>query len=700
MKNVSTYTNVSSSSVWDFAGNPFNDTGNNNFWNINSSYNEGYPYLSWEYGEDLFGPTITQNSPGENYSANPPASVNFNCSTSDNSGLINISLYITNSSNQNLAINKTTTVSGVSNTTNWTLTLGEGTYSWQCYSTDSLLNLGNGSLRTVYIDSVAPSINITSPLNNSNSSNTGLDIYYTYSDAGLISSCWYSNDTYSVNTTLASCTNITSVIWSQGRHNVTVWLNDSAGNTNKASVSFLIDSIAPNLTIVTPANNTNTTNSMLNVNYTVADFGIGINTCWYSNDTYSVNTTLASCTNITSVIWNDGQHNVSIWVNDSVGNLNKSTIRFNIDSTPPSFNNISNQTLSIGNALVYSINATDARNNISCFKVNDTSNFKINCSGYLQNNTPLTINLYWINITVNDTYGNSNSAYIFVNVSEIESPNITLNSPDSGYVNSTESPISILFNCSATDNYNLKNLSLYLTESTNSSFLLNQTTNISGIRNYSSWTLNLSNGNYTWSCLAYDNAENYIWGENRSIIINYNPVSNSSENSTDQISRSGYAPPIFYPSISSIETGYEKDVYPEWKIQIKISEENHVVTINKVKDKTATITISSIPKTKTLFEGEEWKVDLTGDKICDILVKVNSITGAKVNIRIKRINETIPEIETKQEITGKSIEEIKNEDIKSNFQKNIKLIYIIIAVIIFGLIVFILIKKNKKRDRR
>jgi hypothetical protein len=49
MKDVSTFTDSGSAglgSVWDFVGNPNDDAGNDNIWDINSLINEGYPYLT------------------------------------------------------------------------------------------------------------------------------------------------------------------------------------------------------------------------------------------------------------------------------------------------------------------------------------------------------------------------------------------------------------------------------------------------------------------------------------------------------------------------------------------------------------------------------------------------------------------------------------------------------------------------------
>ena len=85
------------------------------------------------------------------------------------------------------------------------------------------------------------------------------------------------------------------------------------------------------------------------------------------------------------------------------------TAPYFIDGTP------TNQTISSGTALAYNINATD-ETALDCFVVNDTTNFKINCSGYLENNTLLSSGLYNLNVTINDTSNNQNSSFFWVNV--------------------------------------------------------------------------------------------------------------------------------------------------------------------------------------------------------------------------------------------------------------------------------------------
>ena len=52
MKNVRTFTDVDwsngLSSPWDFVGNPYDDTGTDDYWNIDGITNNGYPYLNWQ----------------------------------------------------------------------------------------------------------------------------------------------------------------------------------------------------------------------------------------------------------------------------------------------------------------------------------------------------------------------------------------------------------------------------------------------------------------------------------------------------------------------------------------------------------------------------------------------------------------------------------------------------------------------------
>ncbi len=331
-----------------------------------------------------------------------------------------------------------------------TVTWAEGPHNITIWANDTTNNLGSASVNFT-IDTINPEINITSLVNGTNSSNVNLDINYTVSDLHL-TGCWYSNDSYSVNTTLSNCANLTSIVWSQGYHNVTIWANDSAGNENSSSVSFSIDTTKPAISITYPTtNNTNSSNTGLNINYTVSD--VHLSTCWYSNDSMSLNITLANCgTNITTVVWSQGRHNVTIWVNDTVNNFNQTGVNFTIDSLPPYFTNLANQTLIEGQSLNYDINANDTGVGLGSFAINWTTKFTIvSSTGILTNSSALALGLYDINVSVNDTLGNLNSSVITLNVSvaaDLVNPLINILSP----VNTTYATTTISFNLSSNEN--------------------------------------------------------------------------------------------------------------------------------------------------------------------------------------------------------------------------------------------------------
>jgi len=70
MKNVRTYTDPSWStgltSAWDFLNNPYSDSATNDYWNIATGYNNGYPFFTYEFtpvsGSTRSAINITQNS--------------------------------------------------------------------------------------------------------------------------------------------------------------------------------------------------------------------------------------------------------------------------------------------------------------------------------------------------------------------------------------------------------------------------------------------------------------------------------------------------------------------------------------------------------------------------------------------------------------------------------------------------------------
>jgi PGF-pre-PGF domain-containing protein len=220
--------------------------------------------------------------------------------------------------------------------------------------------------------------------------------------------------------------NVSVSLLNAGVYNYT-WKSYGNGTDNNYNVSetrsYTVnasDSTFPQIVIITPLNNTNSTNINLDVNYTVSD-NIAISSCWYSNDTYSINLSLGSnCVNLTNITWSQGSHNVTVYANDTSNNINSSRISFTVDSIPPYFNTLANQSLNTAQSLSYDIDATDAVMGLGVFAINWTSTFSINSStGLLVNASALTAGNYYINVSINDTLGNLNSTILFVNVTNV-----------------------------------------------------------------------------------------------------------------------------------------------------------------------------------------------------------------------------------------------------------------------------------------
>lgn len=372
--------------------------------------------------------------------------IDFNCTAASTVGLANLSLYLTDASENNFVLNQTVEISGTRNASSWTLDMLEGNYTWNCLVADIEGTTDWGENRTLRPDLTDPVLSIITPAVDSFTIDINLDVNYSVSDFTL-DSCWYSNDSMAVNITLVNCTNITDVVWIEGPHNITVWANDSKNHLSIESVNFTVDLTNPVFTSL--VNQTN--------EYATA-LGYNINTSDTNFDCFAVNDTTNFRINCSGFLKNNtllslGMYHLNITINDSAGNVNSSLMWVNVsDTIAPDFSSFTNRTIYDWDGLNYNLNATDAHG-VSCFSVNDTINFKINCSGNLENNTFLGAGLYWLNVSINDSSSNMNSSLLYVNVSE--KPFIALDLLTSGADrNATQNwtfQVSVNVSCSNTD---------------------------------------------------------------------------------------------------------------------------------------------------------------------------------------------------------------------------------------------------------
>src|SRR3989338_5606254 len=218
-----------------------------------------------------------------------------------------------------------------------------------------------GAYNNSWGDTILPLISIALPTNNSFTSDTSQDINFTASDTN-INTCWYSNDSYTVNTTLANCnTNITTVTWSEGQHNVTVWANDSANNVNSSRVSFTIDTIKPLVDFVspTPANNSGVNNNFeINVSITELNLvnvtynwnGTNITHDLTNNASYFAGSAPNWVFNLTQTGLTAGNsYTYYVYAKDNASNSNSTLTRTILGNSVPTFLSIDRSPLSLDN---------------------------------------------------------------------------------------------------------------------------------------------------------------------------------------------------------------------------------------------------------------------------------------------------------------------------------------------------------------
>jgi hypothetical protein len=215
-----------------------NGTANQNLSQDNMNATVIYEPLIAPYGYLIFPANNTNITSNINYTQR------FEFNATDNLLLRNASLYVWNSTG-GLSFSNSTTLTGTYDNENLTIEFNRtGFYNWNVRIADYYNNTNWTALNNYTYnftqDLINPSINITFPQNNTNTSDINIDVNYTRSDTNL-QACWYSNTSGVVNYTLAGCANITERTWLQGINNITIWANDTAGNQNNSKVTFTVD---------------------------------------------------------------------------------------------------------------------------------------------------------------------------------------------------------------------------------------------------------------------------------------------------------------------------------------------------------------------------------------------------------------------------------------------------------------------------
>ncbi|MCX6748818.1 MAG: hypothetical protein NT076_04390 [Candidatus Pacearchaeota archaeon] len=505
---------------------------------MSSSGNYAYQWISW--GNDTnknFNISTTRyytvspdTTPPQIIITSPTNSTNFsytnagvNYTASDNIGLS--SCWYSNSSGQ---YNRT-----IACGTNITGSWDEGLNTITVYANDTSNNINSSSV-TFRIDTTSPSITISYPQNITYNVNVSA-LNYSILDSGVgAQACRYSTNAGGTNTSVTCGTNITGMTSSEGANTWMIETNDSMGNSNSTTISFFKDTIFPLISIAYPSNNSNQSSNSININYTASD--TNIQSCFWTRNSGITNTSLACGANISGQTWNQGLNNITIYVNDTSGNHNFSSITFFVDSVLPLIEYFSptpsNNSYYNTDSLTISITYTEINlKNITFFLYNNTGTLTLvnstTQSSTLINFTGLRDAVYYYNVSIHDTLENSNKTEIRTFTIDTTKPLMQFESPtpdnNTGRTGSFILNVSIievnLANMSYNWNgtiavYNITNSSLTSINSTLWNLVINQSGMVAG-------------NTYTYNLTAKDLASNSNSTETRLIRGNAAPSFNS-----------------------------------------------------------------------------------------------------------------------------------------------------------------------------
>jgi hypothetical protein len=337
------------------------------------------------------------------------------------------------------------------------LVSSQGTNTWTIYANDTSGAMGQSST-SFFIDSLGPSINIIDPVNNSLLTNRTVYINYTVVDTGVgLNRCWWTNSSGAINTTIACGTNF-SFVGFDGVNTVRIYANDTFGNVGSITNSYTINTLAPSVNIIRPISGSVIGNfTSIYLNFSAIDSNL--QSCWYSVEEITANISLPGCQNTTFSLPGQGVFSITVYANDTTGNVGFDTNPFTVSVDAPSINPISpiDQYFSFATSqkinFVYTPIDLDLQscslwtNSTGIFLRNQTNSTVI--SGQ-QNSFSLNMsnsnegNFSWA-VLCNDTLGHQSmignqSFYI-----DRTRPNVTLNEPNGTYTSLSNIPISLSY---------------------------------------------------------------------------------------------------------------------------------------------------------------------------------------------------------------------------------------------------------------
>lgn len=211
--------------------------------------------------------------------------------------------------------------------------LVEGTHIFKVKATD-LTGKERIEQVTFLIDRGRPTVTINSPSDGSIINTNYTTIRWSATDdLSMVSRYKYSLDGGNM-TDVGTMSTINVINLSEGSHDIEVKAYDQAGNENSTITMFTVDTISPEISIISPPFGDLTSDRDIEVVWSASDTGTGIfNFEAQIDDQPWIDTGLRTKRSFYQVT--DGQHTIRVRVKDHAGNSNSDEVMVTIDASPP-----------------------------------------------------------------------------------------------------------------------------------------------------------------------------------------------------------------------------------------------------------------------------------------------------------------------------------------------------------------------------
>ena len=172
-------------------------------------------------------------------------------------------------------------------------------------------------------------MSITSPADSSNLDTSSVTVTWTASDGtgSGIDTIEVKLDTGAWATVTGSSHGFTAL--AEGTHTVSVRVTDNAGNDATATVTFMVDTVGPSLSITSPEAAWETENKSVTVIWTCADAGCGVDRIEVCIDGGAFTSVGTASERIFSDL-EAGEHKVDVRAYDKVGNMVEESVVFTV----------------------------------------------------------------------------------------------------------------------------------------------------------------------------------------------------------------------------------------------------------------------------------------------------------------------------------------------------------------------------------